>query len=271
MFLKNVTIQGSKVGIRVGAGARLFAENVTFRDVDQPYVFEGDASGAIVNNQVNFSGMRRVSDVKRFVGWRNSSGPSLLSRCSHCGITFSSEYYKFTGQFWLLWNNTEPCVNCDRQASLDQGLYQILEDIANIIIYDRIDNPDLLKIFDDYAQDKISERELKARLLQSDKSSHRKILKYLASTPVSLICTVFLCYTGWLNIEISKDAVQVSKDALQVSKDAQRVAQKQYELDLDQKTKGEIDSEIRRKSEALLRAFEHWQIRFQSDNEETSE
>jgi hypothetical protein len=74
-----------------------------------------------------------------------------------------------------------------------------------------------------------------------------------------------------LNIEISKDAVQVSKDALQVSKDAQRVAQKQYELDLDQKTKGEIDSEIRRKSEALLRAFEHWQIRFQSDNEETSE
>jgi hypothetical protein len=137
MKLRDIHISGFGTGIKTRGPVDLDASRVTFDNVQRPWDIQGARSTKISGTRItNDPKLRGGSDGTRTSsGWHPGlGGPPLPVFCGNCKTIFPSRNHTFSGQYFELWDNEEPCPGCGfEHAKLSEGIFNLAEDTVEVL------------------------------------------------------------------------------------------------------------------------------------------
>ena len=143
-YIKDLVIEGGNTGIK-GDVSNSHIENVTFRDVKQPFDVWGD-NFSIAGTRISETSDFRAAQANRWASEAASGGSkyrlkardrplSAPATCPRCGAVFPSKRYTImNARFYSSSNNQEICPRCGSdEARLAQGLLDLANDTIRLI------------------------------------------------------------------------------------------------------------------------------------------
>ena len=225
--ISNNIVTGGKYGIHIDPGTDAVIQGNTFRNVETPF--------HIPDSNARISGTRIYDDPKHqastAVGWSRPKGPPLPSFCPSCKRVFQSENYVFSGMYWKLWDNTEPCPNCGfKEARLSEGVFNLVRDLAEII-----SAPDMTHVMVREIQQVLTEPSAATMTVDEVVAAIVRIAPQLSQTlpnksapwegasynqrafwvsVIALLVAIFAAIPGWAPLLKSEDKPAVTRDQL---------------------------------------------------------